>query len=159
MSERVYIFDTTLRDGEQSPGASMNVNEKLRIASRLEELGVDIIEAGFPAASKGDLEAVSAVAQKLTVTEVAGLARANKDDIDKAWAAVCNAKKPRLHIFIATSDIHMQYKLRMPREQVITSAVAGIKQRGVFGRGRFPQRPRLPVQNLRSGHRGRRHHH
>ncbi|MEW6079242.1 MAG: 2-isopropylmalate synthase [Thermodesulfobacteriota bacterium] len=126
MSERVYIFDTTLRDGEQSPGASMNVNEKLRIASRLEELGVDIIEAGFPAASKGDLEAVSAVAEKLTVTEVAGLARTNKEDIDKAWAAVCNAKKPRLHIFIATSDIHMQYKLRMPREQVIASAVAGI---------------------------------
>jgi 2-isopropylmalate synthase len=127
MSERVFIFDTTLRDGEQSPGASMNVNEKLRIASRLEELGVDIIEAGFPAASKGDLEAVSAVAQKLTHSEVAGLARTNKEDIDKAWAAVCNAKKPRLHIFIATSDIHMQYKLRMPREQVIASAVAGLQ--------------------------------
>ena len=127
MSDRVYLFDTTLRDGEQSPGASMNVNEKLRIASRLEELGVDIIEAGFPAASKGDLEAVSAVAQKLTLPEIAGLARTNKEDIDKAWAAVSNAKRPRLHVFIATSDIHMQYKLRMPREQVIASAVAGVK--------------------------------
>mgnify|MGYP006301486269 CR=1 FL=1 len=127
MSDRVYLFDTTLRDGEQSPGASMNVNEKLRIASRLEELGVDIIEAGFPAASKGDLEAVSAVAQKLTLPEIAGLARTNKEDIDKAWAAVSNAKKPRLHVFIATSDIHMQYKLRLPREQVIASAVAGVK--------------------------------
>ncbi|MFP4445030.1 MAG: 2-isopropylmalate synthase [Desulfosudaceae bacterium] len=127
MADKVVIFDTTLRDGEQSPGASMNVAEKLRIASRLEELGVNVIEAGFPAASKGDLEAVSQIAAKMTRTEVAGLARTNKGDIDKAWAAVANARKPRLHVFIATSDIHMEHKLNMPREQVIESAVAGVK--------------------------------
>ncbi|OQX63435.1 MAG: 2-isopropylmalate synthase [Desulfococcus sp. 4484_241] len=127
MADRVIIFDTTLRDGEQSPGASMNVAEKLRIASRLEELGVDIIEAGFPAASKGDMEAVSQVAQHLKASSVAGLARTNKEDIDKAWAAVSGAVKPRIHVFIATSDIHMEHKLRMSREQVVESAVAGIK--------------------------------
>jgi 2-isopropylmalate synthase len=127
MSEQVVIFDTTLRDGEQSPGASMNVGEKLRIASKLEELGVDYVEAGFPAASKGDMEAVSHVAQKMQRTGVAGLARTNKDDIDKAWAAVSNAQKPRIHVFIATSDIHMEHKLGMSREQVLESAVAGVK--------------------------------
>ncbi len=127
MSEKVVIFDTTLRDGEQSPGASMNVGEKLRIASKLEELGVDAIEAGFPAASKGDMEAVSHVAQKMRRTEVAGLARTNRDDIDKAWAAVSSARRPRLHVFIATSDIHMEHKLGMSREQVLESAVAGVK--------------------------------
>ncbi|MFZ5563153.1 MAG: 2-isopropylmalate synthase [Thermodesulfobacteriota bacterium] len=127
MTEKLIIFDTTLRDGEQSPGASMNVAEKLRIASRLEELGVDIIEAGFPAASKGDMEAVSQVAQKLVRASAAGLARANKDDIDKAWAAVSGAKHPRIHVFIASSDIHMEHKLRMPRDKVVESAIAGVR--------------------------------
>ncbi|MDY6903327.1 MAG: 2-isopropylmalate synthase [Thermodesulfobacteriota bacterium] len=126
MADKVYIFDTTLRDGEQSPGASMNVAEKVRIASRLEKLGVDIIEAGFPAASKGDMEAVTQVAKKLEKTAVAGLARTNREDIDKAWAAVSHAVRPRIHVFIATSDIHMEHKLRMAREQVIQSAVAGV---------------------------------
>ena len=102
MTERVKIFDTTLRDGEQSPGASMNTNEKLRLAVQLEKLGVDIIEAGFPAASEGDFEAVSNIARRLTRCEVAGLARTGKDDIDQAWGAVKNAAKPRIHTFIAT---------------------------------------------------------
>ncbi len=127
MSDRVYIFDTTLRDGEQSPGASMNTNEKLRLAIRLEKLGVDVLEAGFPAASEGDFDAVSKIAAKLERTEVAGLCRANKNDIDKAWNAVKHAKKPKIHTFIATSDIHLEYKLKMSREEVLQSAVDAVK--------------------------------
>ncbi len=127
MTERVYIFDTTLRDGEQSPGASMNTNEKLRLATQLEKLGVDIIEAGFPAASEGDFEAVSRIAAKLERTEVAGLCRANRDDIEKAWNAVKHAKKPRIHTFIATSDIHLKYKLRMERDEVVKAAVDAVR--------------------------------
>jgi 2-isopropylmalate synthase len=104
MKDHVLIFDTTLRDGEQSPGASMNTAEKLRIATQLEKLGVDILEAGFPAASDGDLEAVSRIAGKLEKTEVAALARTSKDDIDRAWEAIRHAAKPRIHTFIATSQ-------------------------------------------------------
>ncbi|HIC88459.1 MAG TPA: 2-isopropylmalate synthase [Anaerolineae bacterium] len=128
----VLIFDTTLRDGEQSPGATLNVDEKLEIARQLSRLGVDIIEAGFPAASPGDLEAVRRVAETVGCKErvgkdgrlrpppvITGLARANRSDIDKAWEAVRYARHPRIHTFIATSDIHMQHKLRMTREQVI----------------------------------------
>ena len=119
MTELVKIFDTTLRDGEQSPGASMNTAEKLRLAVQLEKLGVDIIEAGFPAASEGDFDAVSQIAGRLKVTEVAGLARADKADIDCAWNAIKHAAKPRIHTFLATSDIHLEYKLRMSRDQVL----------------------------------------
>ena len=102
MSDRVIIFDTTLRDGEQSPGASMNAAEKLRLAVQLEKLGVDVIEAGFPAASEGDFESVSQIAKKMKIPEVAGLCRATQEDIDKAWGAVRHAVKPRIHTFIAT---------------------------------------------------------
>jgi 2-isopropylmalate synthase len=129
---RVRFFDTTLRDGEQSPGASMNTAEKLRLAVQLEKLGVDIIEAGFPAASQGDFEAVSQIAGKLTRTEIAGLARANKEDIDAAWGAVKHAANPRIHTFIATSDIHLKYKLRMDREQVIANAVEAVRYAKTF---------------------------
>jgi 2-isopropylmalate synthase len=132
MTDRVKIFDTTLRDGEQSPGASMNTNEKLRLAIQLEKLGVDIIEAGFPAASEGDFEAVSEIAGRLQKTEVAGLARANKDDIDQAWGAVKKAAKPRIHTFIATSDLHLKYKLNMDREQVLKAAVEAVKYAKTF---------------------------
>lgn len=127
MSDIVKIFDTTLRDGEQSPGASMNTAEKLRLALQLEKLGVDVIEAGFPAASDGDFEAVSQIAGKLKNTEVAGLARANKPDIDRAWGAVQHAVKPRIHTFIATSDIHLEYKLKMNREQVLQAAIEAVR--------------------------------
>ncbi len=127
MSDKVIIFDTTLRDGEQSPGASMNTAEKLRLASQLEDLGVDVIEAGFPAASDGDFEAVSKIAQKLTRCEVAGLCRTAKKDIDKAWGAVQHAAKPRIHTFIATSDIHMKYKLNMSREKVVKTAIEAVQ--------------------------------
>jgi len=129
MSEqnRVIIFDTTLRDGEQSPGASMNTGEKLRLATQLEKLGVDVLEAGFPAASEGDLEAVSEIAGKLQKTEVAALARTSKTDIDQAWQAIRHAAKPRIHTFIATSDIHLEYKLKMTRDEVVDKAVAAVK--------------------------------
>ncbi len=127
MSGRIYIFDTTLRDGEQSPGASMNTNEKLRLATQLERLGVDIIEAGFPAASQGDFDAVSRIAGRLERTRVAGLCRAGKNDIDKAWGAIQHARFPRIHTFIATSDIHLEYKLRMNREEVVQAAVDAVK--------------------------------
>jgi len=123
----VRIFDTTLRDGEQSPGASLTSAEKLEIARQLSRLGVDIIEAGFPAASPDDLEGVKQIAQEVgnsldsnaRVPIIAGLARANKNDIDKAWEAVKHAKNPRIHTFLATSDIHLKYKLKMSREEVV----------------------------------------
>ncbi len=119
MSDRIFIFDTTLRDGEQSPGATMNLREKVRLARQLEKLGVDIIEAGFPAASQGDFEAVQNIARAVKNCQVAGLARAVKSDIQTAWEAVKVAENPRIHTFIATSDIHMEYKLRKSREQVL----------------------------------------
>lgn len=127
MSNQVKIFDTTLRDGEQSPGASMNTAEKLRLAVQLEKLGVDVIEAGFPAASQGDFEAVSQIASRLQHAEVAGLARADKADIDRAWEAIKHAAKPRIHTFIATSDIHLEYKLKMNRDQVLTAAAEAVR--------------------------------
>ena len=128
MKDNVIIFDTTLRDGEQSPGASMNTNEKLRLAVQLEKLGIDVMEAGFPAASDGDFEAVSRIAGRLKKTIVAGLARANKPDIDRAWQAIRHAAKPRIHTFIATSDIHLDYKLKMSREEVLASAVESVSR-------------------------------
>lgn len=126
MENRVIIFDTTLRDGEQSPGASMNIGEKLRIATQLERLGVDVIEAGFPAASPGDSESVQAVSKKIQDSQVAALARASRDDVDKAWEAVRDGASPRIHVFIATSDIHLQHKLKLNRDQVIEAAVDAV---------------------------------
>ena len=110
MTEKIYIFDTTLRDGEQSPGASMNLDEKLQIAEVLDSMNVDIIEAGFPIASNGDFEAVSEVSKRVKNSTIAGLARASFKDIDRAWEAVQHAKSPRIHTFIATSPLHMKYK-------------------------------------------------
>ncbi len=124
-TNRVRIFDTTLRDGEQSPGASLTSAEKIDIARQLVRLGVDVIEAGFPAASPDDLEGVRRIAQEVGTPDgpiICGLARTTQSDIDKAWEAVREAAKPRIHTFIATSDIHMQYKLRMTREQVVERA-------------------------------------
>ncbi|MCX7857921.1 MAG: 2-isopropylmalate synthase [Deltaproteobacteria bacterium] len=128
MEERVYIFDTTLRDGEQSPGYTMNTQEKLRVAKQLEALGVDIIEAGFPQASEGDFQAVKLIAETIKECEVAALARANDEDIDRAWEAIKNAKKPRIHTFISTSDIHLKYQLRKTRDEVISIAVRSVKR-------------------------------
>jgi 2-isopropylmalate synthase len=125
--DRVIFFDTTLRDGEQSPGASMNVAEKLRLATQLERLGADVIEAGFPAASTGDFKAVKAISEKVKKIQVAGLARTSKEDIDKAWGAIKDAANPRIHTFIATSDIHMQHKLKMNRDEVIRTAIESVR--------------------------------
>ena len=116
---RLIIFDTTLRDGEQSPGASLNVEEKIEIAHQLARLGVDVIEGGFPVASPGDFEAVAQIAKKVKGPEICGLARCIKNDIDAAWNAVKHSKKPRIHIFLATSDLHMEKKLKMTRQQVL----------------------------------------
>ncbi len=125
-AEHVKIFDTTLRDGEQSPGATMNVSEKVRIAEQLEKLNVDIIEAGFPISSEGDFEAVKAIAKTIRRCEVAALARANAKDIDRAWEAVKEAKFPRLHTFISTSDIHLHHMMKKSREEVIRETARSV---------------------------------
>jgi 2-isopropylmalate synthase len=124
---RITIFDTTLRDGEQSPGCSMNVQEKLRLAQQLDRLGVDMIEAGFPIASDGDFEAVQKIAAAVRRPIIAGLARACTPDIDRAWAAVKSAARPRIHVFLATSDIHLKYKLRITREQCLAQAEEAVR--------------------------------
>lgn len=124
---RVKIFDTTLRDGEQSPGCSMNLQEKLRMARQLDRLGVDIIEAGFPIASDGDFEAVRAIAEEIRRPVIAGLARATRIDIERAWQAIQMAAKPRIHVFLATSDIHLHYKLKISREQCLRQAVEAVR--------------------------------
>ncbi len=126
MGDRVYIFDTTLRDGEQSPGATMNNEEKMIVARQLEKLGVDIIEAGFPISSDGDFESVKNIAEEIRGCQIAGLARTGKADIDRAWDAVKDGEDPRIHVFIATSDIHLKHKLRMDREAVFKEMQRGV---------------------------------
>ncbi len=126
--KQIRIFDTTLRDGEQSPGASMNLPEKLEVAQALLTLGVDIIEAGFPIASPGDFEAVREIANNFRGAAICGLARCNDRDIDRAWEAVKGAQDPRIHVFLATSAIHREFKLKMTREEIIGRAVAGVER-------------------------------
>lgn len=130
MSEprRIKIFDTTLRDGEQSPGCSMNLQEKLEMAQSLVELGVDIIEAGFPIASPGDFESVKAIAGVIRGVTVCGLARCNDMDIDRAWEALKYAQQSRIHVFLATSAIHREFKLKMTREEITQRAIAGVRR-------------------------------
>jgi 2-isopropylmalate synthase len=125
-ADRVIIFDTTLRDGEQSPGASMNLDEKIKIALLLEEMGIDVIEAGFPIASNGDFEAVREVAKAVKTSTVCGLARAGRMDIDRAWEALQHAKQPRIHTFISTSPLHMKWKLQMEPEQVHQAVIDSV---------------------------------
>src|SRR5881392_1072436 len=124
--DRVLIFDTTLRDGEQSPGCSMTRPEKLRVARSLAELGVDVIEAGFPAASRGDWESVNAVAREVQGSIICGLARCNREDIELAAKALRVAPQHRIHVFLATSAIHRQYKLNMAQEEILRLAAAGV---------------------------------
>jgi 2-isopropylmalate synthase len=128
MHDRLVIFDTTLRDGEQSPGASMNLAEKLQVAHALHDLGVDVIEAGFPIASPGDFEAVQAIAREVEGPVICGLARCNNDDIDRAWAALRDATRARIHVFLATSAIHREFKLKMAKEEIVRRAVEGVKR-------------------------------
>ncbi|MFD1362500.1 2-isopropylmalate synthase [Lentibacillus salinarum] len=132
---QIKIFDTTLRDGEQSPGVNLNKQEKLEIAKQLERWGVDRMEAGFPASSQGDFEAVKAIAQTIKNTSVTGLARTNKADIDTAWEALKYAEEPRIHLFLATSPIHMTYKLKQTPEQVMANAVSMVR----YAKEKFPQ--------------------
>jgi 2-isopropylmalate synthase len=127
MENRISIFDTTLRDGEQSPGYSMNEQEKIRMALQLEQLQVDVIEAGFPIASEGDYKTVKEVGKHIKNSQVAALCRTKSIDIKRAADALQYAAKPRIHTFIATSDIHMQYKLKMTREEVLESAVSAVE--------------------------------
>src|SRR5216110_2248178 len=117
--ETVKIFDTTLRDGEQSPGATMTTEEKIQVAEQLVRLNVDIIEAGFPAASPGDLIAVKEIARRTRGVAIAGLARANISDIDAAWEAIREADRPVIHVFIATSEIHLKHKLKLNKEEAL----------------------------------------
>ena len=127
MEEKIYIFDTTLRDGEQSPGASMNLEEKLKMARQLEALRVDVMEAGFPIASDGDFEAVCQIAKEIRTVVIAGLARATELDIRRAWEALQFAERPRIHTFIATSDIHLKYKLKRSRGQVLEQSAKAVR--------------------------------
>ncbi len=124
---KVKIFDTTLRDGEQSPGINLNHKEKLDIAFQLERLGVDIIEAGFPASSQGDFQSVKDIATQIKNSSITGLARSKKEDIDACWEALKQSAEPRIHVFLATSPIHMQYKLKLTPEQVVERAVESVK--------------------------------
>ncbi len=126
--DKIIIFDTTLRDGEQSPGFSMNIDEKLHFARQLVKLGVDVIEAGFPIASKGDFDAVKRIAELVRGVQVTALGRANAEDIDAAWEAIKDAESPRIHTFISSSDIHIQHQLRMSREDVLAHAVAAVQR-------------------------------
>jgi 2-isopropylmalate synthase len=125
--DRLIIFDTTLRDGEQAPGCSMTDREKLRVARALAELGVDVIEAGFPAASDGDFESVRLIAREIRGPVICGLARCGGNDIERAWQALRDAERPRLHVFIATSPIHRKFKLGLSRDEVIRRAVEGVR--------------------------------
>ncbi len=128
----IKIFDTTLRDGEQSPGASMNLAEKLEVAQLLAEMGVDVIEAGFPIASPGDFEAVKKIAMTVRGATICGLARCNDKDIDAAWDAVKHAPKSRIHVFLATSAIHREFKLRMSTDEIVQRAVAGVRRAAAY---------------------------
>jgi 2-isopropylmalate synthase len=127
MSRKIHIFDTTLRDGEQVPGAKLNKRQKIEIAQQLARLNVDVIEAGFPCSSPGDLQAVRAISQQVKGPVIAALARAVKEDIDIAWEAVREAERPRIHVFLGSSDIHIQKKLRRDRESAMAMAVAAVK--------------------------------
>jgi 2-isopropylmalate synthase len=126
--DRLIIFDTTLRDGEQSPGASMNLAEKLQVAHALKDLGVDVIEAGFPIASPGDFESVQAIAREVEGPVICGLARCNPEDIDRAGKALRDCPRARIHVFLATSAIHREFKLKMAKEEIVKRAVEGVKR-------------------------------
>ena len=148
--EYVQIFDTTLRDGEQSPGISLNTTEKLEIAHQLARLGVDVIEAGFPIASPGDFEAVQAIAREVDGPVIAGLARVNPGDVERAWEAVRDAARPRIHTFVSTSDIHIVHQLQSTREDVkglaraaVAQAKEHLRRRRVLADGRDPRRRRV----------------
>ncbi|MFZ0625330.1 MAG: 2-isopropylmalate synthase, partial [Acidimicrobiia bacterium] len=126
MTEQVRIFDSTLRDGEQAPGIALDPDAKVAIATQLARLGVDIIEAGFPVSSPGDFEAVSRIAREVQGPTIAALARAQAGDVERAWEAIRDAPQPRIHVFLATSPIHMEHKLRMGEEEVMAAVKVNV---------------------------------
>src|SRR5258708_29536809 len=134
MLDRIIVFATTLRDGEQSPGCSMNTSEKLEIAAALVDLGVDVIEAGFPIASPGDFEAVQAIARQFgdRGPKICGLARCRDEDIDRAGSALMDAKNRRIHVFLATSSIHRQHKLKMDKAEIVAKAIESVQRAKSF---------------------------
>ncbi|MEA3490092.1 MAG: 2-isopropylmalate synthase [Candidatus Omnitrophota bacterium] len=145
---KIIIFDTTLRDGEQTPGANLTMNEKLKIAFQLEKLGVDVIEAGFPRSSPGDLKAVKTVSEHVKRPVICGLARATKLDIDDAYAALKKAKRPRIHVFIATSKIHRQYKLKKAKAEILRASVEAVR----YARKKVPDIEFSPEDASRTEH-------
>ena len=160
-ANRVYIFDTTLRDAEQTPGASLTVKEKLEVAHQLARLKVDIIEAGFPVSSNEDFEAVRCIGQEIEGPVICGLSRAVPKDIERAGAALHDAPRPRIHTFIGTSDIHLAGQLRKGREEVLKMAVAAVEQAKSYcddvefsPHGRCAHRAQLPQRNYRGDHCG-----
>ena len=163
MADQVHIFDTTLRDGEQSPGISLNTQEKVEIAQQLARLGVDVIEAGFPITSPGDFEAVEAIARNVEGPVICGLARTHKADIDAAWNAIKDSERPRIHTFISTSDIHIEHQLQIdargrqgPGEGGGGAGEVLLRRRRVLADGRDPRRRRVHGRGLRDrGRRGR----
>ena len=164
--DRVVIFDTTLRDGEQCPGATMTHEEKLEVAELLDQMGVDIIEAGFPVASEGDFAAVHEIAKRTKNAVVCGLSRAAFKDIDRCAEAIKPAKRSRIHTFLSTSPVHMKYKLQKEPQEVYEMVIASghpraqlHRRRGMVERGRHPHRARLPLPLRRSRDQCRRHHH
>ncbi len=145
MSQHITIFDTTLRDGEQSPGCSMTTPEKLEVAKALVELGVDVIEAGFPIASPGDFDAVRQIANTFgDQTTICGLARCRVEDIDRAWEALQGAKNVRIHVFLATSAIHREFKLKMAKEEIVRRAVEMVK----YTASKMSSRSDITVPNI-----------
>ena len=161
-TDRLIIFDTTLRDGEQAPGFSMNTDEKLLLARQIDALGADIIEAGFPIASDDDARAVKLIAEEIRRPVIASLARCNPGDIERAGESLRPAARPRLHTFLATSDLHLECKLRMSREECLRAISAGVTQAGdyhgrhrVLGRGCDAQRYGLPLPGRRDRNRRR----
>ena len=132
-TNRIHIFDTTLRDGEQSPGAALNIDEKLEIARQLERLGVDIIEAGFPISSPGDFEAVRRISALVQNATVCGLTRAKREDIDVAWDALKGAKRPRIHTGLGVSENHLRYKLRKSADEALEMGVAAVRHAKSLG--------------------------
>src|SRR6266704_2383929 len=160
MSRLIRIFDTTLRDGEQSPGAAMNPDEKLMVAKQLARLGVDIIEAGFAYSSPGDFEAVRRIAQEVEGPTICSLARARPEDIDRAWEALKGAPKVRIHTFISTSDIHLKHQFRLTREEALKRAVEMVTRawlcggRGVLAHGRHALGCEVPVRSAGGRDRG-----
>ena len=159
-SEKLIIFDTTLRDGEQCPGASLNIKEKLEIARQLSLLKVDVIEAGFPAASPGDFESVKQIAEEIKGSSIAGLARALEKDIEATARALEKAQAPRIHIFLSTSKTHRVHMVQKAKEEIIDMAVKSVafrqeilRRHRILAHGRFPHRAGFPVRSAAGGHR------